>query len=279
MQGQSAIDAVGLTKRVSPNVVVVISDKGFGSGVVISSDGKIGTSLHVIEDADTLMVEASNGERYAGVTVLGFDVVRDLAILRVPGFDLPSAELGNSNDVVVGEPVLLIGAPRGLTGTTTAGIVSAVRDWPGGYKLIQTDAASNPGNSGGPLVNARGQIIGILRGAKPDSQGLNFAVPINYLRGLLGTVQSPMQLRDFRARLLEESSAATLGTAPGGFPKLWKSLSSTARYEVRLDGEFIYAERIFSRTVEQPENTFRKIEARKSGKLYVGRFVTAVPAT
>jgi S1-C subfamily serine protease len=108
---QVSIDAVELTKRVAPSVVVVISDKGHGSGIVISADGKIGTSLHVIRDAASLLIEASNGEKYAGVTVLAFDVVRDLAILRVPGFDLPPAELGNSNDVSIGEPVLLIGSP------------------------------------------------------------------------------------------------------------------------------------------------------------------------
>jgi len=282
VHGQSSIDAVALTKRVSPSVVVVISDKGFGSGVVISPDGKIGTSLHVILDADTLMVQASNGEKYAGVTVLAFDVVRDLAILRVPGFDLPAAEMGNSGDVAVGEPVLLIGAPQGLTGTTTAGIVSALRDDPfgGGFKVIQTDAASNPGNSGGPLLNSRGQVIGILQSKLRGSQNLNFAVPINYLRGLLGTAQSPMQLREFRARLLEDNSAVSLGSAAGGLPKVWKSLSSTARYDVRLDGDFIYAERIFSRMdlvervyagVQRPEDIFRKIEARKSGKLYAGK--------
>lgn len=282
LHSQVPLDAVALRKRVSPSVVVVTSDKGLGSGVVISPDGRIGTSLHVIRDANTLMVEASNGEKYAGVTVLAFDVVRDLAILRVPGFDLPAAELGNSADVAVGEPVLLIGAPRGLTGTITAGIVSAVRDDPfgGGFKVIQTDAETNPGNSGGPLVNSRGQVIGILQSKVQGSQNLNFAVPINYLRGLLGTAQAPMELRDFKAKLLGESSAIGSRAGLGGFPKLWKSLSSIARYDVRLDGDYLYVERIFSQSdlvervysgVRRPEDIFSKIEAKKSDKLYVGK--------
>ena len=281
--GQVAIDAVALTKKLSPCVVVISSDQATGSGFVISSDGKIATNLHVIRDAKTLMVETSTGDKYAGVTVLAFDVTHDLAILRVPGFDLPSTELGNSNEVNVGEPVLLIGEPKKLVGTVTTGIVSALRDDPdgGGFKVIQTDAAANPGNSGGPLVNSRGQVIGVLTSSFRASEGLHFAVPINYLRGLLGTAQTAMTLQEFKARLAEESAAAKLGSAPDGLPNVWKSsLSGTSRYQVRLDGDFIYVERIFSRAelaeriysgVTLPLEIFSKVEARKSDKLYVGK--------
>jgi hypothetical protein len=137
-----------------------------------------------------------------------------------------------------------------------------------------------PEIAGGPLLNSGGQVIGILQGKFRGSQNLNFAIPINYLRGLLGTAQSAMTLRDFKTRLLEESSAIKSRSAPDGFPRAWKSLSSIARYDIRIDGDFIYVERIFSRVdliervysgVARPEDIFSKIEARKNGKLYVGK--------
>ena len=107
--------------------------------------------------------------------------------------------IGDSNDVQQGEAVLLIGTASGLQGSVTSGIVSAIRDAPDGFQVIQTDAAANPGNSGGPLVNARSQVIGILGFKVRGAEGQNFAIPVNYARGLLETAALDMDLDTLRA--------------------------------------------------------------------------------
>jgi serine protease Do len=111
------------------------------------------TNLHVIRDMQTGNVQLANGESFDSVSVLAIDEHRDLAIVQIAGFNLSTLELGNSDVLTVGEPLVIVGSPRGLEGTVTAGILSSVRDSGDGFKVLQTDAAVNPGNSGGPLVN------------------------------------------------------------------------------------------------------------------------------
>lgn len=168
-----------------PAIVVVETDKGQGSGFFARSDGTLVTNHHVIVGATRISVRTSTGEVYRGARVLASDSARDLAILRVDAFDVPSARLGNSNDVKVGSGVLLLGAPRGLEQTASTGIVAGVRLNESGLRLIQTSAAASPGSSGGPLLNESGEVIGVLSFSLGESQNLNFAVPINYARGML----------------------------------------------------------------------------------------------
>lgn len=122
------------------------------------------------------------------------------------GFDLPALDLGNSNSLAVGEPVVIVGSPRGLEGTVTAGILSSVRDSGNGFKVLQTDAAVNPGNSGGPLVNGKGLAIGVVSFKLRSSEGLNFAVPINYVKGLLNELHEPLSLDRMRRSLAVDSA-------------------------------------------------------------------------
>jgi len=204
---QSKLDTAQIAEKLAKSVVTLRGSGGgvvnTGSGFIISSDGKIVSNLHVVRDMNNGGVQLATGEMYHSFTILAFDELRDLAILQIAGFDLPAVELGNSNNVRVAEPVLAIGGPLGLQGTVTSGIVSALRDVTGGgSKLIQTDAATNPGNSGGPLVNGRGQVIGVITFKLSESEGLNFAVPINYVRGLLGALQRPMSLSELKTKLV-----------------------------------------------------------------------------
>src|SRR5450432_3540538 len=186
VSAQSPLDGPSIVAKTSPAVVLIkgVSSNGtiLGSGLIVSADGKIATNLHVIRDLKTAGVQLASGEIFDHVSVLAFDDRKDLAIIKIAGFDLPTVELGNSNDIRSGERVVVIGSPRGLQGTVTTGVVSAVRDDPAGagFKLIQTDASINPGNSGGPLLNDRGQAIGVVTWKLRGSEGLNFAVPINY---------------------------------------------------------------------------------------------------
>jgi len=193
---------------VIPSVVSVevrTGDTGdTGSGVVIDARGYVLTNNHVVSLAATdstaaLTLVFSNGKRVPG-TIVGRDAESDLAVLKADVKGATVAQLGNSSSVVVGDSVIAIGSPLGLAGTVTSGIVSAT-DRPvrltGGESdtnavidALQTDAAVNPGNSGGPLVNAAGAVIGInsairtLGGDSSGSIGLGFAIPIDFARSV-----------------------------------------------------------------------------------------------
>jgi len=155
-----------------------------GSGFLVSSDGIVLTNAHVVDGAKEVMVKLSNHREYKA-KVLGADKTSDIAVLKIDARDLPSVHIGNSDQLSVGDYVLAIGEPFGLEETATAGIVSAKgRSLPGdGYvPFIQTDAAVNPGNSGGPLFDASGSVVGINAQIYTNSggyQGVSFAIPIN----------------------------------------------------------------------------------------------------
>jgi serine protease Do len=155
-----------------------------GSGFLISSDGLVLTNAHVVDGAKEVSVKLSDHREFKA-KVLGADRSSDIAVLKIDGHDLPIVQLGNSDQLGVGDYVLAIGEPFGLEETATAGIVSAKgRSLPGdGYvPFIQTDAAVNPGNSGGPLFDANGAVVGINAQIYSNSggfQGVSFAIPIN----------------------------------------------------------------------------------------------------
>ncbi|MFI7700093.1 S1C family serine protease [Nonomuraea sp. NPDC049480] len=173
--------------RVLPSVVSVEAGRGGGSGFVVDGRGHILTNAHVVSGYDDVTVILSDGRRLAA-RVIGEDDDEDLAVLEVsyPG-DLTPATLGRSADLSVGDQVLAIGSPLGLSGTVTAGIVSAldreVRLGGARRNAVQTDASINPGNSGGPLVNARGEVVGvntaIAAGRGGGNIGIGFAIPID----------------------------------------------------------------------------------------------------
>ncbi len=158
--------------------------KGMGSGFIISSDGLILTNAHVVREAKEVTVKLSDRREFSA-KVLGLDTTTDIAVLRIAATGLPVVRLGDARQLEVGDPVLAIGAPYGLEQTATQGIVSAKgRSLPGDavVPFIQTDAAVNPGNSGGPLFDGTGAVVGINAQIYSQSggfQGLSFSIPIN----------------------------------------------------------------------------------------------------
>jgi serine protease Do len=158
--------------------------RGQGSGFIISTDGLILTNAHVVRDAKEVTVKLSDRREFAA-KVLGVDPATDIAVLRIDAKNLPTVRLGDPRQLEVGDPVLAIGAPYGLEQSATQGIVSAKgRSLPGDavVPFIQTDAAVNPGNSGGPLFDGGGAVVGINAQIYSQSggyQGLSFAIPIN----------------------------------------------------------------------------------------------------
>ncbi len=160
-----------------------------GSGFIVSSDGLILTNAHVVDGAKEVTVKLMDHREYKA-KVLGFDKTSDIAVLKIDAHGLPTVRLGNSDQLGVGDYVLAIGAPFGLEETATAGIVSATgRSLPGdgAVPFIQTDAAVNPGNSGGPLFDSTGAVVGINSQIYTNSggyQGVSFAIPINLAQGI-----------------------------------------------------------------------------------------------
>lgn len=169
-----------------------VETEGVGSGVIFRKDGYIVTNNHVISGAKELIVSLADGRSLKG-KLIGADELTDIAVVKVDADDLPTATFGNSDDVVVGEPAIAIGNPMGLEfqGSVTAGVISALNRTleisDKRVKLLQTDAAISPGNSGGALVNADGMIIGInsAKLAASGVEGMGFAIPINTVQSII----------------------------------------------------------------------------------------------
>ena len=158
--------------------------RGTGSGFIISADGLILTNHHVVEGADEIKVRLTDNREFTG-KVLGSDAKTDIAVVKIDAKDLPYLTMGNSDELKVGEWVAAIGSPFGLDNTVTSGIVSAKsRKLPSDQYVpfIQTDVAVNPGNSGGPLFNMKGEVVGInsqIFSTSGGFMGLSFAIPSN----------------------------------------------------------------------------------------------------
>ncbi|MFN9660661.1 MAG: trypsin-like peptidase domain-containing protein [Cyanobacteriota bacterium] len=167
--------------------------QGQGSGFITRSDGVLLTNAHVVEGANQVGVTLPDGRSFSG-KVLGADPLTDVAVVKVVATGLPVAPLGDSNRVRPGEWAIAIGNPLGLDNTVTAGIISAIQRTNAvgeGQRVpyLQTDAAVNPGNSGGPLINDRGQVIGINTAIRQaPGAGLSFAIPINTARKIAAQI-------------------------------------------------------------------------------------------
>ncbi len=202
-------------------------EQGMGSGVIVTRDGYIITNNHVVQDADKNGIRVKLfDKREFSARLIGTDPTTDVAVIKIDASNLPIASIGNSDSVQVGQWVLAIGNPLGLTSTVTAGLVSALgRDidisadrW-GIRNFIQTDAAINPGNSGGALVNIRGQVVGInaaIATRTGYNEGYGFAIPMNLVKKTaediiaFGRVRRPMLGVQLKSGI-DETDARALG--------------------------------------------------------------------
>jgi len=177
---------------------VQVPANALGSGFIIHRDGYVVTNNHVIDRARQITVELADGRKLPA-ELISSDADADLAILKISSDKpFPVLSMGDSSDLMIGEPVIAVGNPLGYSHTVSTGIVSAVhRSLKNGEEpqalrdLIQTDAAINPGNSGGPLLNAYGEVIGINTAVRSDAQNIGFSIPINRLRDLIPELMNP----------------------------------------------------------------------------------------
>ena len=216
-----------------------LQSEALGSGVIVDKQGYIITNAHVIDNATQIQVQLSDGRAIDNVQVVGDDPANDIAVLKINAGDLVAAPWGDSDKLEAGDPVLAVGNPYGLSRTVTAGIISAKerrgQTANSAYQdFLQTDAAVNPGNSGGPLVNMRGQVVGINTAIYGETyQGISFAIPSNIaknvydrlrgasgkriVRGWLGV--QPQEIDQRLARLLglkDTQGVLVAGVVPDG---------------------------------------------------------------
>ena len=191
---------IAVVEKVSPSVVNVRRGRSGGSGVIVAPDGYALTNAHVVDGAREVAVTLDSGAELTAA-VVGTDSATDLAVIRILGSGLPVAELAETESLRVGQLVIAIGDPLGFHSTVTTGVVSALgrslsaRDGRVIENVIQTDAALNPGNSGGPLVDTHAKVVGINTAIIPTAQGICFAIPAATARMVAG-----MLIRDGRVR-------------------------------------------------------------------------------
>lgn len=218
--------------------------QGVGSGFIVSEDGMIVTNNHVIAGAETVTVKFADGSKHEA-KVIGSDPLTDIAVLDIEGDDLPTVEFGSSDDMRVGDEVIAMGNPFGLGGTVTTGIVSAKgRNINAGPfdDFIQTDAAINRGNSGGPLFNAEGEVIGVntaIISPSGGSAGIGFAVPSDMVRDIVADLSDDGKIDrgwlGVQLKPMSEEVAQVLGFEQGTGAVIERVLPDTPAAEAGLE--------------------------------------------
>lgn len=201
MLSAQAPRSAGVIYKESARAVVSIeakNDKGAvewtGTGFLVSSDGKILTNYHVIRNSKLASIRLANGDVYDGVEVSDVDRRKDIALLKIKALDLPTVRVGNTGTLEIGDAVYSLSNPLGLLDNTLSeGIVSGIRQLDG-FHVLQITAPISHGSSGGPLFNAKGEVVGITSATIQDGQSLNFAIPIDYARGMLASPNQPRPL-------------------------------------------------------------------------------------
>lgn len=219
----AALTIQEIYRRASPAVVFITQVDAAGkttslaSGFLVSPNGVVVTNHHVIDPdqgAVHIRVKVPRGDLYTDVRVVYAEARRDFAVIAIKGTGLPTVPVGDSDKIEVGDRVVAIGNPKGLELTLTEGIIESVRQDPqNGYRFIQHQAPISPGSSGGPLLNMRGEVIGINAFNVRDAQNLNGAIPINYVKAYLN--DSPRLTWEEWARTAAGGGTAPRPAAPG----------------------------------------------------------------
>jgi S1-C subfamily serine protease len=194
---------------------------GQGSGFIVTPQGAVVTNLHVAQGASSVRVKLPGGDAYKTADLVDVDEAKDIAIIKIKGFKLPAVTLGDSDKAEVGEPIVAISSPEGLVNSISTGVISGVRRFDT-HRVFQITAPISNGSSGGALFNSSGEVIGVITYLFKSGQNINFAVPINYARGMIGD-QAAKTLADLKP---PEKSKENANPAP-----------SLADAEDQIDGQ------------------------------------------
>ena len=262
---KSSIDAV---------VLIVVNDSNGkpvleGSGFLVSPDGGIVTNHHVIASASSATVKLNNGAFFPVEGIIADDPEHDLALIKVPGKNLPYLSLGDSDSITAGQHVLAIGSPLGLENSVSDGIVSGFRKDADGKNWIQTTAPASHGNSGGPLLVMDGKVAGVLTWKAGEGENLNFAAPSKLIVPLMAN--SAVQPLGTASKIV--------ATAPTGMSRerTWTSVTSGRDFKLRVDGDYIYTEWINLPPQLQTTTAFMRSELKKVGDKWVGKSRSNLP--
>lgn len=195
-----------IASRALPAVVTMRTAQSLGTGFVVRADGWIATNLHVVVGGPRVKVTLRDGRELEVVEVLNASTDYDLALVRVEAKGLPTLQLGDSDAMRPGDSVVAIGNPMGLEDTVSNGLVSGRRKDDAGVEILQVSAPISPGSSGGPIINDRGEVIGIAEQVLVQGQNLNFAVPIRYLVPMIKQ-PDPMPFKEFAALVAQMAAA------------------------------------------------------------------------
>jgi hypothetical protein len=251
------MSAGDIYKKSSPAVVMIelydASGKvsATGSGFVVGADGRILTNYHVLSHSKQATVRLANGDAYDTVEVLDVDKRKDIAFIKIKAVDLPCLTLGRSASVQVGDAVFALTSPLGLLqNTLSQGLVSGIREGDG-YRYFQMSAPISHGSSGGPVLNARGEVIGIAFATIQEGQNLNFAIPIDYARGMLSSNQ-PQPLAAFYEPEKPTGSERQPSTTetPAAEPPASASNAPANPSEEMKQGSFAYLEKKIGKWTE-----------------------------
>lgn len=288
LQESSAI--IDVVNRVGPSVVNVVTSEdavdidgeihevelGAGSGIIIKSDGLILTNKHVVEDGAHISVTLADGREFKDATVVGRDPLNDIAFIKINAKDLPVADLGDSDQVVVGQRVVAIGNALGeFDHTVTSGIISGVGrpvTTEDGFTeaerlkdVLQTDAAINPGNSGGPLVDVEGRVIGINTAVAGGAENIGFAIPVNQAKAGITSIErtgklqkaylgvryldiNPELVKQLDLKLNEGALLTSSGDSPAVLPGTPAAAAGLAEGDIitKVNGEAVTHKRSFA---------------------------------
>lgn len=246
-------------------VLIVTSDSAgkelsLGSGFIVSGDGKIVTNYHVVKGAHAAIARLSNGASFAVEGLLAADSGKDLAVLKVAGRNLPHLDLVDSADLLIGDHVVAIGSPLGLEGSVSDGIVSAIRDQGIDKKWIQTTAPVSHGNSGGPLLDMKGNVVGVITwGVNLDlGQNLNFALPSEAVRAVLTKTHDVQPFESAKSEPEDRGPQATHRIS-----EAWTSMTSGKDYRIRREGDYIYTDWVNMPQQLQGTPAFSRSELKK----------------
>jgi hypothetical protein len=235
-----------IAREISKAVVVIeaLDERGTvtgqGSGFIATENGAIVTNMHVLQGAAMARVKLPNGDAYKTVDVVADDDAKDILILKIKGFKLPTVTLGDSDKTEVGENVVVISSPEGLANSLSTGVVSGVRRFDT-HRVFQITSPISLGSSGGPMFNSTGEVIGIVTYIFKAGQNINFAVPINYARGMISDQVSTQISKLPAPQKAKESKPAPI------------SLAESVAEEQRVEGELSNASRgKLGRTQQEP---------------------------